>query len=169
MLDTGYHRVCIRFIGDWQTNSKVGIPRGDPTSSSSYGIFANIKLDPRTHKCVRWTIVGLVITIISFTLILVRWTIFEPHFWEILYSFPGWFGMGMLLSSQFAALSAAKPEHNAATSVTTYYFAQQVGLMTGITTAKALLIKEMRSGLNVALKNQPGRAKVGLSFSIPSP
>ncbi|OQD64419.1 hypothetical protein PENPOL_c007G05983 [Penicillium polonicum] len=124
------------------------------------GSLVTGKLIQKTHKCVRWTIVGLVITIISFTLILVRWTIFEPHFWEILYSFPGWFGMGMLLSSQFAALSAAKPEHNAATSVTTYYFAQQVGLMTGITTAKALLIKEMRSGLNVALKNQPGRAKL---------
>ncbi|KAF7530110.1 hypothetical protein PCG10_005086 [Penicillium crustosum] len=68
--------------------------------------------------------------------------------------------MGMLLSSQFAALSAAKPEQNAATSVTTYYFAQQVGLMTGITAAKALLIKEMRRGLNVALKDQPGRAKL---------
>ncbi|CRL26995.1 Sucrose/H+ symporter, plant [Penicillium camemberti] len=96
----------------------------------------------------------------NFTLILVRWTIFEPHFWEILYSFPGWFGMGMLLSSQFAALSAAKPEQNAATSITTYYFAQQVGLMTGITAAKALLIKEMRRGLNVALKDQAGRAKL---------
>ncbi|KAJ5597701.1 hypothetical protein N7537_007785 [Penicillium hordei] len=80
----------------------------------------------------------------------------------------GWFGMGMLLSSQFAALSAAKPEQNAATSVTTYYFAQQLGLMTGITTVKALLIREMRHGLNVTLKDQPGRAKVRLNFSIPS-
>ncbi|KAL2698827.1 hypothetical protein AAEP93_010215 [Penicillium crustosum] len=124
------------------------------------GSLVTGKLIQKTRKCVRWTIVGLVITIISFALILVRWTIFEPHFWEILYSFPGWFGMGMLLSSQFAALSAAKPEQNAATSVTTYYFAQQVGLMTGITAAKALLIKEMRRGLNVALKDQPGRAKL---------
>ncbi|KOS43232.1 hypothetical protein ACN38_g5877 [Penicillium nordicum] len=124
------------------------------------GSLVTGKLIQKTRKCVRWSIFGLVITIASFTLILVRWTIFEPHFWEILYSFPGWFGMGMLLSSQFAALSAAKPEHNAATSVTTYYFAQQVGLMTGITTAKALLIKEMRRGLNVALKDQAGRAKL---------
>ena len=77
--------------------------------------------------------------------------------------------MGMLLSSQFAALSAAKPEQNAATSITTYYFAQQVGLMTGITAAKALLIKEMRRGLDVALKDQHGRAKVRPSFPIPSP
>ncbi|CAI7600682.1 unnamed protein product [Penicillium palitans] len=124
------------------------------------GSLVTGKLIQKTRKCVRWTIVGLVITIASFTLILVRWTIFEPHFWEILYSFPGWFGMGMLLSSQFAALSAAKPEQNAATSITTYYFAQQVGLMTGITAAKALLIKEMRRGLNVALKDQAGRAKL---------
>jgi hypothetical protein len=96
--------------------------------------------------------------ITSFALILIRWTIFEPHFLEIIYIFPGYFGMGMILSSQFAALSAARPEQNAATSVTTYYFAQQLGLMTGITTVKSLLMKEMRRGLNVTLRGQPGRA-----------
>ncbi|CAP83059.1 hypothetical protein PCH_Pc15g01730 [Penicillium rubens Wisconsin 54-1255] len=68
--------------------------------------------------------------------------------------------MGMVLSSQFAALAAARPEQNAATSVTTYYFAQQLGLMTGITTVKALLIKEMRRGLDVTLRGQPGRAGI---------
>jgi hypothetical protein len=106
--------------------------------------------------------------ITSFALILIRWTIFEPHFLEIIYIFPGYFGMGMILSSQFAALSAARPEQNAATSVTTYYFAQQLGLMTGITTVKSLLMKEMRRGLNVTLRGQPGRAGVRPRSSVPS-
>jgi hypothetical protein len=106
--------------------------------------------------------------ILSFALILVRWTIFEPQLFEIIYIFPGYFGMGMVLSSQFAALAAARPEQNAATSVTTYYFAQQLGLMTGITTVKALLIKEMRRGLDVTLRGQPGRAGVRPRSFIPS-
>lgn len=68
--------------------------------------------------------------------------------------------MGMILSSQFAALAAAKPEENAATSVTTYYFAQQIGLMTGITIAKALILKEMRHGLKIKLGDESGSAEV---------
>ncbi|KAJ6155972.1 hypothetical protein N7497_004857 [Penicillium chrysogenum] len=128
------------------------------TTGFALGSLATGKLIQRTHKCVRWTIVGLMMAILSFALILVRWTIFEPQLFEIIYIFPGYFGMGMVLSSQFAALAAARPEQNAATSVTTYYFAQQLGLMTGITTVKALLIKEMRRGLDVTLRGQPGRA-----------
>ncbi|CAG8260874.1 unnamed protein product [Penicillium nalgiovense] len=138
------------------------------TIGFAFGSLATGKLIQKTHKCVRWTIVGLMLAITSFSLILIRWTIFEPQFLEILYIFPGYFGMGMVLSSQFAALAAARPEQNAATSVTTYYLAQQLGLMTGITIAKALLIKEIKRGLNVALRGQPGRAGVRPSFSNPS-
>lgn len=83
--------------------------------------------------------------------------------WEISYGFLAWVGMGMTLSSQFVALSASKPEHNAATSVTTYYLVQQVGFMMGITLSKALLSREIERRLMVAFRNEAGRSKVGIS------
>lgn len=105
---------------------------------------------------------GLIISILSFTLILIRWTLYEPNVWELSYSFVAWFGTGMLLSSQFTAISAAKPDENAATSVTTYYFAQQIGFMTGITTVKSLIRKETRRRLSKALGTGPDSVEVRL-------
>lgn len=98
---------------------------------------------------------------------LIRWTIYQPYFWEISYSLPGWFGMGMTLSSQFVALSASRPERNAATSVTTYYLVQQIGFMSGITLAKSLLMNEMRRRLSIALGDGSESAEVRPMFSVP--
>jgi rRNA maturation endonuclease Nob1 len=82
--------------------------------------------------------------------------------WEISYGFLAWFGMGMTLSSQFVALSASKPERNAATSVTTYYLVQQVGFMIGITLSKALISKEIERRLIFALRDESGRNEVSI-------
>jgi hypothetical protein len=82
--------------------------------------------------------------------------------WEISYGFLAWVGMGMTLSSQFVALSASKPEKNAATSVTTYYLVQQVGFMMGITLSKALISRDLESRLMVALRNEAGKNEVSI-------
>jgi hypothetical protein len=82
--------------------------------------------------------------------------------WEISYGFFAWVGMGMTLSSQFVALSASKPEKNAATSVTTYYLVQQVGFMMGITLSKALISRDLESRLMVALRNEAGKNEVSI-------
>ncbi|KAJ6049123.1 hypothetical protein N7444_005839 [Penicillium canescens] len=76
--------------------------------------------------------------------------------WEITYSFASSVGLGMILSSQFVALSAAKPEANAATSVTTFYLCQQIGFMAGVTSSRALVRSAIESGLKAALGNNTG-------------
>jgi hypothetical protein len=82
--------------------------------------------------------------------------------WEISYGFFAWVGMGMTLSSQFVALSASKPEQNAAASVTTYYLVQQIGFMMGITLSKALLSREIERRLMFALRNEVERNQVSI-------
>lgn len=74
--------------------------------------------------------------------------------------------MGMTLSSQFVALSASRPERNAATSVTTYYLVQQIGFMSGITLAKSLM-NEMRRRLSIALGDGSESAEARPMFSVP--
>jgi len=74
--------------------------------------------------------------------------------------------MGMTLSSQFVALSASRPEKNAATSVTTYYLLQQFGFMSGITLTKSLLITEMRRRLSIALGDGSESTEVRPMLSI---
>ena len=69
-------------------------------------------------------------------------------------------GLGMILSSQFVALSAAKPEANVATSVTTFYLFQQIGFMAGVTSSRALVRSAMESGLKATLGNIPGSREV---------
>ncbi|OKP11188.1 hypothetical protein PENSUB_3210 [Penicillium subrubescens] len=120
------------------------------------------KLIQRTRKYLRWSIIGLTIAILSFLLILIRWTIYQPQMWEISYGFFAWVGMGMTLSSQFVALSASKPEQNAAASVTTYYLVQQIGFMMGITLSKALLSREIERRLMFALRNEVERNQVSI-------
>lgn len=87
--------------------------------------------------------------------------------WEIVYIGFAWFGVGMILSSQFIALSVAKPEKNAATSVTTYYLVQQIGFMTGITISRQLMRRSMKSQLKVALGDTVRAREVSHNRSVP--
>lgn len=87
--------------------------------------------------------------------------------WEIVYIGFAWFGVGMILSSQFIALSVAKPEKNGATSVTTYYLIQQIGFMTGITISRALMRRSMKSQLKLVLGDTIGGREASHNRSIP--
>ncbi|KAJ9489595.1 hypothetical protein VN97_g3687 [Penicillium thymicola] len=103
-----------------------------------------------------YTKIGIPLACLSFLLMLIRWTLYEPNMWEITYSFASSVGLGMILSSQFVALSAAKPEANAATSVTTFYLCQQIGFMAGVTSSRSLVRRAIESGLKATLGNNAG-------------
>ncbi|KAJ5379820.1 uncharacterized protein N7496_002248 [Penicillium cataractarum] len=135
---------------------------GPVTLGFAFSALVTGKLIQSTHIYLRWSVIGLAISIFGFLLILVRWTVYQPHMWEISYGFLAWLGMGMTLSSQFVALSASKPEQNAATSVTTYYLVQQVGFMMGITLSKALISREIEHRLMFALRDESGRNEVSI-------
>jgi hypothetical protein len=85
-----------------------------------------------------WGIIGLTTALLSFALILPRWSLFEQKMWELFYSFFFSWGLGMTLSAQFVGLSASTPEEFAATSITSYYLFQQAGTMIGITMTTVL-------------------------------
>lgn len=121
-------------------------------------------MDNRTERYLIYSKIGLVLSCASFLVMLIRWAFNEPMMWEIMYSFPAWIGMGMSLSSQFVALSAAKPDHNAATSVTTYYLLQQIGWMTGVTVSRASITKLIRYRLKVAFGTSVESRKVSRSL-----
>ena len=82
--------------------------------------------------------------------------------WEIAYSFFSSIGLGMILSSQFTALSAAKPDENAATSVTTFYLCQQIGFMAGVTSSRSLVRSAIENGLKATLGENTASQEVSL-------
>lgn len=72
----------------------------------------------------------------------------------------------MTLSSQFVALSAAKPAQNVATSVTTFYLSQQIGFMAGITFSESLIRSSLENRLIAEFGNSIRGHKVGYTELI---
>ncbi|KAL4796458.1 major facilitator superfamily domain-containing protein [Aspergillus venezuelensis] len=102
------------------------------------GSVIGARLIQRTGHWRRWCIIGILIGATCYTLILIRWNIYEPYFWEAIYPFILFAGLAMLYSAQFVALAALAPKECEATAITTYYLSQQVGVVTGVAVTNAM-------------------------------
>ena len=67
--------------------------------------------------------------------------------WESLYIFPASFGVGLLNSSQFVAISAAVEKPQLATTISIFFLSQQMGMMIGASGSGALLQRTFRNAL----------------------
>jgi glycerol uptake facilitator-like aquaporin len=80
--------------------------------------------------------------------------------------------VGSLLAAQFIAISARTPPAHAASSITTYWLAQQLGVILGVAVAALLSQKLLADALQVLLSGLPNSSDVrqaffcGLHFSI---
>ena len=78
--------------------------------------------------------------------------------WESLYIFPASFGVGLLNSSQFVAVSAAVEKPQLATTISIFFLSQQMGMMIGASGSGALLQRTFRNAL---VKNLGDSAEMG--------
>lgn len=74
----------------------------------------------------------------SHVIIIVRWSVFEPFMWELIYTATAGFGATMSCSAQFVALSSAVSEKQITVAITSYYLFQQIGNMIGIALTQPL-------------------------------
>ena len=101
------------------------------------------------------------ICVVSYVLILLRWR--GPiNVWESLYIFPASFGVGLLNSSQFIAVSAAVDKTQLATTISIFFLSQQIGLMIGASGSGALLQKTFRTALEKSLGDRADASEVSV-------
>lgn len=99
--------------------------------------------------------------VVSYVLILLRWR--GPiNVWESLYIFPASFGIGLLNSSQFIAVSAAVDKTQLATTISIFFLSQQVGMMIGASGSGALLQKTFRNALEKSLGDRAEASEVSV-------
>lgn len=86
--------------------------------------------------------------------------------WESLYILPAAMGIGLLNSSQFIGLSAAVQKAQLASTISTFFLSQQIGMMIGAGGSAALLRTVFRASLVKMLDmNHAGSAKVRLHIN----
>lgn len=74
---------------------------------------------------------------------------------EVHYCFPWAMGSGMLLSTQFIALTICSPEGQMARATAVYYLSQQVGQIIGTSVSTAALQQLFRRRLDIKLGSIP--------------
>ncbi|KAJ5438339.1 uncharacterized protein N7458_009337 [Penicillium daleae] len=159
------------------TTIETGLCLGPAAVGAAIGSVLTGMLVKKSGKHRVWAIVGLSTALMSFTLILPRWSLFEQKMWELFYSFFFSWGLGMTLSAQFVGLSASTPEQYAATSITSYYLFQQAGTMIGITMTTVLQHLVFKEKLEATIGDSPESLKkiehilesVEYSQSLPEP
>ena len=99
--------------------------------------------------------------VVGFVLILFRWR--GPiNIWESLYIFPASFGVGLLNSSQFVAISASVEKPQLATTISIFFLSQQMGMMIGASGSGALLQRTFRNALEKTLGDHAGMSEVSI-------
>ncbi|KAJ5896619.1 uncharacterized protein N7473_006018 [Penicillium subrubescens] len=159
------------------TTIETGLCLGPTAVGAAIGSVLTGMLVKRSGKHRVWAIIGLITALLSFALILPRWSLFEQKMWELFYSFFFSWGLGMVLSAQFVGLSASTPEAFAATSITSYYLFQQAGTMIGITVTTVLQHLVFKEKLEAKIGESPEDLKkiqhildsVDYSRSLPEP
>ncbi|OKP15151.1 hypothetical protein PENSUB_2193 [Penicillium subrubescens] len=137
------------------TTIETGLCLGPTAVGAAIGSVLTGMLVKRSGKHRVWAIIGLITALLSFALILPRWSLFEQKMWELFYSFFFSWGLGMVLSAQFVGLSASTPEAFAATSITSYYLFQQAGTMIGITVTTVLQHLVFKEKLEAKIGESP--------------
>ena len=80
--------------------------------------------------------------------------------WESLYIFPVGLSFGIVLSTQFMALSASTPKPQMAIAISVYYLSQEVGYIAGVGLSSAFIRMDFRHTLMRRLANLPDRDSV---------
>lgn len=75
-----------------------------------------------------------------------RWPLAPSHF-GLVHLFCASAGIGGLLSTAFVGISAVTPQEHSPAVITTYYLAQQLGIILGVTAAATVCRHKLRDEL----------------------
>lgn len=93
---------------------------------------------------------------------MLRWSQ-GPKLWELAYLAIHAIGHTGLITTLFVAISVAVPKNAGAGAITTYYLAQQIGMVVGVTTTSVFTRNVFRNDLLRKLALEPNANEVGVS------
>ncbi|KOS44565.1 hypothetical protein ACN38_g4503 [Penicillium nordicum] len=120
------------------TTAQSGLSLIPQSVGATIGAILTGIIVKRTGRYKACAIIGLCVAIVSHVIIIVRWSVFEPFMWELIYTATAGFGATMSCSAQFVALSSAVSEKQITVAITSYYLFQQIGNMIGIALTQPL-------------------------------
>ncbi|KAJ6143007.1 MFS general substrate transporter [Penicillium samsonianum] len=106
----------------------------------------------KTIKYRQLSLVAIAVSLASLILMIVRWAN-GIHGLEVYYCFPWAMGSGILLSTQYLALTICSPEGKLASATAVYYLSQQVGQIIGTSVSTAALQQLFHFRLDIDLGN----------------
>lgn len=86
----------------------------------------------------------------------------KTSFLESLYIIPGGFGNGIALSASFIALTSGVDTSQMAIASSGLFLSSNVGMVTGLSVASAILQSTLRRQLRISLEGFEGRDQVSL-------
>ena len=93
---------------------------------------------------------------------MIRWPQ-GPQLWELVYLVIHAIGHTGIITTLFVAISVAAPKSSGAGPITTYYLAQQIGMVVGVTATSVFTRAVFRNDLLVKLAMEPNATEVGVS------
>ena len=88
----------------------------------------------------------------------------HTSFLESLYIIPGGFGNGIALSASFIALTAGIDASQMAIASSGLYLSSNLGMVSGLTVAGAILQSTLRNNLRISLEGWEGREEVSFEM-----
>jgi hypothetical protein len=90
----------------------------------------------------------------------------HTSFLESLYIIPGGFGNGIALSTTFIALTAGVEQGQMAIASSGLYLSSNIGMVSGLSIAVAILQSTLRKELRIGLEGEDGREEVGIQEKV---
>lgn len=114
---------------------------------------------PRTGKYKLISIIGAASSSISYLLMTLRWH-GHTSLLESLYIIPGGFGNGIALSASFIALTVGVEPCQVAIASSGLYLSSNIGMVSGISIASAVLQTGLRKQLRIGLEGMQDREEI---------
>jgi preprotein translocase subunit SecF len=93
---------------------------------------------------------------------MLRWSQ-EPKLWELGYLSIHAVGHTGIITTLFVAISVSVPKNAGSGAITSYYLAQQVGMVVGVTATAVITRKVFRNDLLEKCAMEPNAIEVGVS------
>ncbi|CAG7951785.1 unnamed protein product [Penicillium nalgiovense] len=152
---------------EYTSSDIVGLYQLPTSLGAAVGSVSCGYLIQRTGRYKTLAITSLVLSLVGFILIAWRWPLGPSHF-GLVYLLCASTGAGGLLSTGFVGITAVTPQEHSPAVITTYYLAQQLGIILGVTAAATICRHKLRDELLQRLGTDIASLQVRILSKTPS-
>jgi MFS family permease len=125
------------------SNTRAGAYLFPPVFGNAFGGVLAGHLIRRTGKYKTLIVLATLVSCTSYVLLIVRWH-GKISAWEVLETLPGGFGMGVVGSGIFIALTASLEQQHIAMATGGMYLASSFGMMMGVAVTTSVQLSSLR-------------------------